>query len=56
MIDPVPNPPRGDPTTLVRANAGHGAAIGSDTCLNGTGEKMDLGLAVDAALAATGHS
>jgi hypothetical protein len=54
VIDPVPKPPRGDPSTLVRANATRGAAIDPDTCLNGTGERMDLGLTVDAMLTIAG--
>jgi hypothetical protein len=56
VIDPVPKAPRGDPSRLLRANGHRGAAIDRDTCLTGTGEKMDLGLVVDQALAATGHS
>jgi hypothetical protein len=45
----VPRPPPGDSNRLLERN--HSLAIGADTCKGGDGDRMDLGLVVDALLA-----
>jgi hypothetical protein len=47
----VPRPPPGDSERLVARNRGLG--IGAETCECGDGDRMDLGLAVDALLQLT---
>jgi hypothetical protein len=44
----VPRPPPGDSDRLLDLN--HALGIGADTCKGGDGDRMDLGLAVDALL------
>jgi hypothetical protein len=51
-IPTVPRPPPGDPQSLVERN-GY-LHIDSETCACGDGDRMDLGLAVDALLATVG--
>jgi uncharacterized protein DUF222/HNH endonuclease len=53
-IPPVAHPPPGDSNELLRHH--HAASIGPDTCASGEGERLDLELAVDALVAATGES
>jgi hypothetical protein len=45
----VPRPPPGHSNRLLERN--HSLAIGADTCKGGDGDRMDLGLVVDALLA-----
>jgi hypothetical protein len=45
----VPRPPPGDPNLLLEQN--RSLMIGADTCKGGDGDRMDLGLVVDALLA-----
>lgn len=48
-LHPVPEPVEGHPGELERRNRSCGAQIGPETCASGwTGERWDLGLAVDA--------
>jgi hypothetical protein len=51
-IPTVPRPPPGDPQSLVERNSN--LHIESETCACGDGDRMDLGLAVDALLATVG--
>jgi 5-methylcytosine-specific restriction endonuclease McrA len=51
-IPHVPRPPPGDPRLLVERN--HGLHIDSMTCDCGDGDRLDLGLAVDALVALAG--
>jgi len=55
-IPVVPRAPGSDPAQLLAQNRHLGLGIDHETCLTGTGERMDLGMAVDAALAATDSS
>jgi len=54
--DVAPAMPRGDPSALLRRSRRAGLAICPDTCLTGSGESMDLALAVDQMQAATRSS
>ena len=47
LIEHAPGAPRGDPAVLVRRNGHAGLAVTQDTCVTGTGEPMQLGMAVD---------
>jgi hypothetical protein len=51
-VPTVPRPPPGDPKLLVERNGN--LHIDGETCACGDGDRMDLGLAVDALLAAAG--
>jgi hypothetical protein len=50
----VPRPPPGDTDRLVASNRAF--KIGAGTCASGDGDRMDLGLVVDALLATARHS
>jgi len=50
----VPRSPPADPDGLVERNRRSGRTIDADTNLNGTGEPMNLGLAVDSLLQIVG--
>jgi hypothetical protein len=52
-IDPVPRPPPGDPDWLLDRSSLQ--EIDADTCACGDGDRMDLGLAVDALLSLSRH-
>jgi HNH endonuclease len=49
-IPSVPRSPPGDPDELRERNRSNGLTIDSQTCRKGTGERMDLAMAVDAVL------
>jgi Domain of unknown function (DUF222)/HNH endonuclease len=53
-IPTVPRPPPGDPQSLVERNGN--LHIDGETCACGDGDRMDLGLAVDALLSLAGPS
>lgn len=55
-LDVVPSAPPGDPAALLRRDGHSGPAIGSDTCVTGTGERMHLGMAVDRMIQIAGSS
>ncbi len=55
-VPSVPRPPRGGLDRLVERNLHSGRAIGPETCLGGTGERMDLSYAVDALLQIAGQT
>jgi hypothetical protein len=50
-LEPSPQLRGGDHAELLRSNRVAGLEIDAGTLLTGTGEKMDLGMAVDALLA-----
>jgi hypothetical protein len=53
-IPDAPGSPPGDADRLLESNLRSGIAIHKDTCLNGDGDPMDLGLALDALLQIAG--